>query len=61
MAKTVFNRENVDFTKQNMFFGEDCSLYVTLCFARQCAKPIYPIPKLRLAFVLISAALIGQD
>ena len=23
MAKTVFNRENVDFTKQNMFFGAD--------------------------------------
>ena len=23
MAKTVFNREKVDFTKQNMFFGED--------------------------------------
>ena len=23
MAKTVFNKEKVDFTKQNMFFGED--------------------------------------
>ena len=23
MAKTVFNREKVDFTKQNMFFGAD--------------------------------------
>ena len=23
MSKTVFNREKVDFTKQNMFFGED--------------------------------------
>jgi hypothetical protein len=23
MAKTVFNKEKVDFTKQNMFFGAD--------------------------------------
>ena len=23
MSKTVFNQEKVDFTKQNMFFGED--------------------------------------
>ena len=23
MAKTVFNRDKIDFTKQNMFFGAD--------------------------------------
>jgi ribonucleotide reductase beta subunit family protein with ferritin-like domain len=25
MAKTVFNRKKIDFTKQYMFFGEDCN------------------------------------
>ena len=25
LAKTVFNKNKVDFTKQYMFFGEDCN------------------------------------